>query len=387
MDTAVVTNEGQAAAAAGLDFVERLGPDASAIIFALIRETTDLANASAVSRSWRTLVMVVHLTKIQCLRLCPEIGNFTGIEESTTSASGSSSGIQHKEVTEPTIVSAMWENHKRERSVYLHLVHDILSLYTSRALISRCIGASSTDNFPHECIQNTLMAGDRWNFQPCYWSSKGKEDPGVPEYTLYMLCSDLCLVDEIRIQPFEAYFQRGQPIYSAQCVRFSMGHPKNHVQLSDAVSQQSEGQVTAEDNYIWTYTSPKFPMLQDNVIQIFKLPRPVLCIGGVVKVEFLGRIQKQEADGRYYICMSHVQVLGKTILQQFGVVPRENGLALKYLRDHKSPVIGDRSLSSEWNVFEARLWLAVKYTGQGTGMNKELLSRLLGPSMSRILNI
>ena len=50
----VVDEEGHAAAA-GVDFVERLGPDASAIVFAALRDPADLARAAAVSRSWRTL--------------------------------------------------------------------------------------------------------------------------------------------------------------------------------------------------------------------------------------------------------------------------------------------------------------------------------------------
>lgn len=44
-----------------------------------------------------------------------------------------------------------------------------------------------------------------------------------------------------------------------------------------------------------------FVLFQKNVLQSFKLPRPVLCIGGVMKVEFLGRIQKQREDDQYYI--------------------------------------------------------------------------------------
>jgi hypothetical protein len=42
-------------------------------------------------------------------------------------------------------------------------------------------------------------------------------------------------------------------------------------------------------------------IFQENVLQSFKLPHPVLCIGGVVKVELLGRVQKQAMDGLYYI--------------------------------------------------------------------------------------
>jgi hypothetical protein len=36
-------------------------------------------------------------------------------------------------------------------------------------------------------------------------------------------------------------------------------------------------------------------------LQKFKLPEAVLCIGGILQVELLGRVQKQEMDGLYYI--------------------------------------------------------------------------------------
>jgi hypothetical protein len=37
----------------GMDFLECVGPDASAIVFRLLDDPADLARASAVSRSWR----------------------------------------------------------------------------------------------------------------------------------------------------------------------------------------------------------------------------------------------------------------------------------------------------------------------------------------------
>lgn len=40
---------------------------------------------------------------------------------------------------------------------------------------------------------------------------------------------------------------------------------------------------------------------QVDSIQVFKLPRPVLCIGGVLQVELLGRVQTQAIDQLYYI--------------------------------------------------------------------------------------
>jgi len=52
------------------------------------------------------------------------------------------------------------------------------------------------------------------------------------------------------IMPFLAYFQLGSPIYSASSVRFKMGHPKASL---DAVD---------DELFVWTYTSPEFPMSQ-----------------------------------------------------------------------------------------------------------------------------
>ena len=42
-------------------------------------------------------------------------------------------------------------------------------------------------------------------------------------------------------------------------------------------------------------------------MQVFKLPRPVLCIGGVLQVELLGRVQTQQMDQLYYIWYFHLQ--------------------------------------------------------------------------------
>lgn len=36
-------------------------------------------------------------------------------------------------------------------------------------------------------------------------------------------------------------------------------------------------------------------------MQSFKLPEPVLCIGGFILVEFLGRVQRCDIDDLYYI--------------------------------------------------------------------------------------
>lgn len=69
---------------------------------------------------------------------------------------------------------------------------------------------------------------------------------------------------------YAAFFQYGDPIYSAKCVRFRMGYPKSPLRSETLVSDEDEGQLTADDNYNWTYTSPEFPMLQVSLIDIFR---------------------------------------------------------------------------------------------------------------------
>jgi hypothetical protein len=61
---------------------------------------------------------------------------------------------------------------------------------------------------------------------------------------------------------YAAFFQNGTPLYSAQYVRFRFGCPKSPLRPEDLVSDENEGKLTSDNNYIWTYTSPEFPMLQ-----------------------------------------------------------------------------------------------------------------------------
>lgn len=62
--------------------------------------------------------------------------------------------------------------------------------------ILAAVEASSTDNYPLEGIEKTLEPQARWPdpFTPSYWSSKGQQDPAVPEALVYRLRTPLCLV-------------------------------------------------------------------------------------------------------------------------------------------------------------------------------------------------
>lgn len=75
--------------------------------------------------------------------------------------------------------------------------------------------------------------------------------------------------------PFlSAYFQYGFPIYSSKAVRFKMGYAKCVKELHPEVTDNS---VTV-DNFIWTYTSPEFPVVQ--VSSMSKIICLIFCFRG-----------------------------------------------------------------------------------------------------------
>ncbi|KAJ4840757.1 hypothetical protein Tsubulata_041552 [Turnera subulata] len=281
----------------GVDFLNLLDYDVSVKILTCLEDPSDLARASAVSRSWRNFVIASGLCKQLCLRMFPLLRRVDCVIEPRSEV-GCSKSVE-------------WEKLETEHRAYAFLAHSCTS-FPLRDCLSDALCASSTDNYPEESVRNTLLPGDRVARSASYWSSTGQSNPAVPETLVYKLLADICVITEIYVQPFQAYFQWGLPIYSAKAVRFRMGHPK--APMGD-MPEPFDG--CADDKYVWTYTSPEFPMSQESQLQKFKLPEPVLCVGGVLLVELLGRVQRQEMDGLYYICVSHVKVVGRPLSNVF----------------------------------------------------------------------
>ncbi|KAG9145706.1 hypothetical protein Leryth_024795 [Lithospermum erythrorhizon] len=253
------------------------------------------------------------LSKYLCLKKFPELSSIECIAEPNCGLTdvGSSGAVE-------------WEQQKREHNVYASLLQALnTSILSPMDCIVKAISASSTDNYPDESIINTLNPRDRYINRGSYWSSKGQSDPAVPETLIYNLRANLCVVTEFRIQPFEDYERLkkrplscrshsqmlksnsrskstshvpeknkekkpGNPIYSAQYARIRMGHPKSPNDLENDL-QNVPLQQPADDKFEWTYISQDFPMVQENRLQEFKLPEPVLCIGGVARVQVMGR--------------------------------------------------------------------------------------------------
>lgn len=99
--------------------------------------------------------------------------------------------------------SVAWESLKRDHRIYAYLARCLMSPLTMKDCIETSIRASSTDNDPEENIENTLDPRERVDARPSYWSSTGKGDPEVPETLTYKLRSQLCVINEINIRPFE----------------------------------------------------------------------------------------------------------------------------------------------------------------------------------------
>lgn len=293
-----------------MDFLDQLVPDISLKILMSLDDPSDLVRVSSVSRAWRHFVIANGVLKQFCLRMFPQLSRVAHVIE-----------LNKCKAEEPEEVgssySSEWESLERDHQVYAHLA-GVCTSFLVGDCISKAICASSTDNYPQESIDNTLQPADIVARMPSYWSSKGQTNPAVPETLTYNLVNEFCVISEINMRPFQAYFQLGSPIYSAKFVRFRMGHSKIPADLgNDHLSGVSAG--SADDKFIWTYTSQEFPMAQESCLQKFKLPEPVLCVGGILQIELLGRVQRQEMDGLFYICVSYVQVVGQSLSPVFGV--------------------------------------------------------------------
>ncbi|KAL2611570.1 hypothetical protein R1flu_023262 [Riccia fluitans] len=304
--------------------MERMGADTIICILKHLTAPADLASASIVCRSWRQYVLEGQLWRELCHREFPEL-QLVEVEFADCVARGS------------------------ERARYLHVFQSTLEKYhhgynqlyreftktsvSDMNCIGAAIAASSTDEFPREKIHETLYANPRkgrtqWLRAWSYWSSKGQRDPEVPETLTYKLVSSVCLIHEIKIRPFKAEFHTGDPIFSPRFVRFRLGYETPRSSCPDDIREIDIGYSLSQlvefpwtpgppPEYTWTSVSQEYPVLKEDVLQVFKLSRPVLCVGQILQVDLLGRTETcfSDEDGAllYYICICHVNVVGTPI--------------------------------------------------------------------------
>ncbi|XP_011091631.1 F-box protein At4g00755 [Sesamum indicum] len=322
--------------ATGRNFMDYFEIDVISNVLGFLNNPADLIRASAVSRSWRHHVVANGLCKKLWLRKFPQVTNVAyAVEDSDgiTKLSNISSGSP-----------ANWEALKRDHKIYSFLLQPLAKpIISPKDCLGFPIGASSTDHDLAENVINTLTPIDRYPGGASYWSSKGEKDPNVPENILYRLNTSISIVTEVHIRPFQAFWEPGRPVYSPKSVRFRLGRPKSMVDVEIDVCPVQQPSV---DKYIWTYTSPVFPMAQESCLQQFKLPEPVVCVGGIFQIELFGRARRGPIDGLFYICLGYIRVLGHSLEPAFNLEMYPSGeLQLKYY-PHALEVL-HRSFSGE----------------------------------------
>lgn len=306
-------------------FLQKLDEDTIIHMLGLLDTPNDLAHAACVCRSWRGYVTEGNLWRKLCMKIFPEIGtNFKCI----------SNGYSHELSSNGPSESECLE---AGNSLYGLLLCKLQSPPAEKTCICEPLHASSTDNLPQESVAQTLYPRPVYPDEetPSYWSSKGQRSSHVPERLTYRLVSDLCVVHHIQVQPFSAFFQPGEPIYSAQMIRFRLGYTQSMQSrwsgLFDCLSEMPK--KVDMDDYVWTYESPAFSMAQEDTLQTFELPKPTLCIGGIFQIELMGRVQTQQTDGLFYICVSHVNVSGRPLSDfKFEGIDKDGQYVLKHFR-------------------------------------------------------
>uniref|UniRef100_A0A803PS48 F-box domain-containing protein n=1 Tax=Cannabis sativa TaxID=3483 RepID=A0A803PS48_CANSA len=233
------------------DFIFWFAEEISIKILTYLDDPSDVVRVSSVSKLWRQFVIEHDICKQLCLKKFPEI----------------SGAVELNNLIEPVDIGLRngteFELLKRNHKIFSFLAKALSPVITNDCL-STAISASSTDNYPTESIVHTLQPGDRNQNVASYWSSSGQHEPSVPETLLYELVTKMCLVSEIHVQPFQAYFQHRYPIYSCKAVRFKMGHLRNLGESdTDFSDNESEDHTLLDDRFVWTYISPEFPMVQE----------------------------------------------------------------------------------------------------------------------------
>ncbi|KAL3162180.1 hypothetical protein ABBQ32_009887 [Trebouxia sp. C0010 RCD-2024] len=168
------------------------------------------------------------------------------------------------------------------------------------SLIAEALQASSTDR-PQEHIRRVLDPSTRIRgfMGACYWCSGPSDDEDSTETLDFKLAHPLCVVRHIIVQPFRAAFQPGSPVYAPKRVRFHFAGS-----LQDLASaNQPHSRCTS---------TPEYPVENNDQQQHFRLP-DTLCAGGFVRVELIGRVQRQQQDNRYYTCILYVKVRGTPV--------------------------------------------------------------------------
>lgn len=148
--------------------------------------------------------------------------------------------------------------------------------------------ASSCDNEEFQSARETL----EYNLNFSFWSSRGSADPDEPEFLEFSLVDQgTALIQVIEIVPYCAHYQRKLPTYGSKAVRISVAMDEEFEQV---VYRSQEMRCQCED---------KFHTVRIDF-------QPMIIVGKFIRIEFLGKIQRQFEDNLFYISIGRIGVQG-----------------------------------------------------------------------------
>ncbi|KAK8938202.1 hypothetical protein KSP40_PGU007870 [Platanthera guangdongensis] len=242
----------------GGNLLERLGPDLSAAVLLRMEDPADLVRSASVSHSWRRFVIANRFCKMLCLRMAPEISCFVRAVEA---------GSFSDHVKVHCKCSVQLEILESEHKIYAYLGFRLVSLRFLKELTLQPIVFSDTADRMENMQQNIIVRNMNFSF-----SSSRRQF-----LQTYKLVADFCVVHEIKVHPI-IDITYSTIMYKPRTLCFRLGH------LRDENANHEE---SPEQNYNWTYVSTEFSLAQTVNVQSIKLPRSIICIGGLLQIELM----------------------------------------------------------------------------------------------------
>lgn len=179
-------------------FAAKLDETSLHAIFQHLIDPADLRAAMGVCKDWHRVVIEGHTWRALCNRLIGSSSEpFVRAEVNVKTES-----LERTEVGNWFLAQSA---DQKEALIFKNLTRVLsqnanpdFSSESRHNLIADAIAASSTDNYPEECISKTLKEHARERtgnlLQACYWSSKGDTYANKDECLLYKLVGPLCVV-------------------------------------------------------------------------------------------------------------------------------------------------------------------------------------------------
>jgi hypothetical protein len=123
-----------------------------------------------------------------------------------------------------------------------------------------------------------------------FWSSIGSASPDVDEFLIYEAASPY-LISAVEISFYQAMYQLGSPCYAPERVRISIGMHADQFE----------------------YCTGEIPVSNTPLVQRVDI-HPIMVYGRVIRVDLIGKVQRQPDDNLFYSCVRYFSASGISLL-------------------------------------------------------------------------